>query len=77
MPMELLRDIAAGPFPLTLASENAIDKLRVLKAAGMVLAWLPEPGAAQPAVVTELTGLGRASLKLRDVPRPEVQSLPQ
>ena len=76
MPMELLRDIAAGPFPLTLASENAIDKLRVLKAAGMVLATLPEPGVTQPAVVQELTGLGRASLKLRDVPWPEAESLP-
>lgn len=66
MPMELLREIAAGPLPLSVDSESVIDKLRVLEAAGMVLATLPQPGAAgQPAMVREITGLGRATLKVK------------
>lgn len=41
MPMEFLREIAEGPFPLTVAGEQSLDKLRVLEAAGMVDATLP------------------------------------
>ena len=65
MPMEYLRDIAEGPFPLCVSDEQLIDKLRVLAAAGMVMASLPEPGTAGTAIVNELTGLGRATLKIR------------
>lgn len=65
MPMELLREIAVNDLPFTVSSESGIDNLRVLVAAGMVRADLPEPGAEGSAVVYEITGFGRATLKAR------------
>lgn len=41
---------------------SCIDKLRVLRAAGMVVAQLPEVGQPGPAVVSQLTGYGRAAI---------------
>lgn len=70
MPLEFLREIAAGSLPLEVASEADIDKVRVLVAAGMVLASLPEPNQPGPAVVRELTGFGRATLKAKGGPAP-------
>lgn len=62
MPMELLRQYARdGSLPARLTDEADIDKLRVLAAAGMVQAVIPdEPG--QPAHLVAITGLGRATL---------------
>lgn len=68
MPMELLREIADGELPLSVTDEGVIDKLRVLVAAGMVTASMPEPGTAGEAVVIGITGLGRATLKVRGLP---------
>jgi len=63
MPMEFLRDLANSEhFPLTVNDEADIDKVRVLRAAGMVEAHLPE-AAQQPARVIAITGLGRATLR--------------
>ena len=70
MPLEFLRDIAASTLPLHVTDEVSIDKLRVLAAAGMVTAMLPEPGTPGSAVVSGITGLGRASLRLRNLPAP-------
>ena len=53
---------------MKVVGEEKIDKLRVLLAADMVIAQMPEIGEPSSAWVTELKGLGRASLKvpLRD-----------
>lgn len=64
MPLEFLREIADGPFPVRVAGQEKIDKLRVLAAADMVIATIPDVGDPGPAWVSELTGLGRASLKV-------------
>ncbi len=61
MPMEFLREIAGGPFPVSVTGETSLDKLRVLEAAGMVRATLPGD-ASGVATVHGLTGLGRAKL---------------
>lgn len=64
MPLELLREIGDGPFPVKVVGEENIDRLRVLVAAEMVIATMPDVGDPGPGWVRELTGLGRASLKL-------------
>lgn len=63
MPLEFLRPLAqCDQFPTLVTDEADIDKLRVLRAAGMVQATLPDtPG--QSACVTAITGLGHASLR--------------
>lgn len=65
MPLELLREIASGSLPLEVTSEPEIDKVRVLTAAGMIMAQLPEVGQAGTALVLEVTGFGRATLKAK------------
>ncbi len=63
MPMELLRELAtmANQFPVPVIDQADVDKLRILAAAGMVQALLPqEPG--QAARLIAITGLGRATL---------------
>lgn len=62
MPLEYLREIAVGSLPLEVSDQDKIDKLRVLAAAGMVVAQLPEIGQSRPAIVSQLTGYGRAAL---------------
>ncbi len=68
MPLELLREIAEGTLPRRISDETQIDKVRVLAAAGMVIAELPDPDSSDSALVLTLTGLGRASLKIRTPP---------
>lgn len=63
MPMEFLRKLAHGDrFPVVVDDEADIDKLRVLRAAGMVEAHLPD-APQQPAHIIAITGLGRATLR--------------
>ncbi|RYF28271.1 MAG: hypothetical protein EOO33_01465 [Comamonadaceae bacterium] len=63
MPMEFLRELAHGDrFPVVVDDEADIDKLRVLRAAGMVEAQLPD-SPHQPAYIVAITGLGRATLR--------------
>lgn len=69
MPLEFLSEIASVPLPHVESSEASIDKLRVLVAAGMVTADMPEPGSSDAAVVRSITALGRASIK-RHIPAP-------
>lgn len=65
MPLEFLRELAIGSLPLEVTTEAEVDKVRVLTAAGMILADLPEVNRPGPAIVRELTGFGRATLKAK------------
>lgn len=63
MSMELLRELADRPLPCTLTSEHDIDRLRVLRAAGLIVALLPKPGSeSQLGRVLTLTSAGRQAL---------------
>jgi hypothetical protein len=64
MSLEYLNEISRSSFPLKVSEEQAIDKVRILVAAGMVIARLPDVGHEGPAIVEGLTGFGRASLKV-------------
>lgn len=63
MSLELLRELAqCEAFPVAVVDQISVDRLRLLKAAGMVEAQLPdEPD--QPAWVHAVTGWGRATLR--------------
>lgn len=63
MPLDYLRELAGGTFPLVVTDQADIDKVAVLVAAGMVIADVPEAGQPGVAVVHELTGFGRATVK--------------
>lgn len=65
MPLDYLRELASGPFPLEVTAQTDIHKVAVLVAAGMVIADVPEVGQPGMAVVRELTGLGRATVKVK------------
>lgn len=43
VPFEYLREISKASLPLTVEAEAQIDKLRLLRAAGLVAAMLPHP----------------------------------
>lgn len=63
MPMELLKELAERPLPATFTNLAEIDKLRVLRAAGLVAAMLPAPGAPEGfARVLAVTPKGRVAL---------------
>ena len=63
MPMELLKVLAQTPLPATVTALAEIDKLRVLRAAGLVAAMLPAPGARRGfARVLTITPKGREVL---------------
>ncbi|MCE1194262.1 MAG: hypothetical protein LWW96_19120 [Acidovorax sp.] len=63
MPMELLFSLAQSPLPVTIDKPCDIDKLRVIAAAQLVEARLPEVGAAeQTAEVLAISAQGRAAL---------------
>lgn len=62
MPLEYLREIVARQLPLEVIDQSKVDRIRVLAAAGMIVADLPESGKTGPAVVHSITGYGRALL---------------
>ena len=63
MPMEFLRNLAEEDrFPRSVLDEADIDKVRVLRAAGMLEAHLPD-ASHHPAQIIAITGLGRATLR--------------
>lgn len=64
MPVEFLRKIADADLPIRVIDPSEVDKTRVLCAAGMITAVLPEPGSSEPAEILSLTGLGRATVKV-------------
>ncbi|OUM00820.1 hypothetical protein [Variovorax sp. JS1663] len=67
--MLVLREIASRPLPAMIAGGGHVDGVRVLVAAGLVKATIPPPqrtmdGYEQlPAMVTEITSLGRMMLR--------------
>lgn len=70
MPMEFLRQIAQQNLPLTIFAPADIDKLRVLRAAGLVTAFIPaveemRSGAEmqKAAQVLAVTAKGSAALQ--------------
>lgn len=70
MPMELLRHIAQQPLPHTIYAPAEIDKLRVLRAAELVTAFIPPAEALpsgceshKPAQVLAITPKGRKALQ--------------
>lgn len=71
MPLELLRELAVNPLPREVQGEAEIDKVRVLAAAGMILAELPPSGQDGRALVREVTGFGRATLKAKGLSIPQ------
>lgn len=63
MPMELLRELAQSQLPCSLTNEQDIDRLRVLRAAGHVVALLPKPGSeGELCRVLAITASGRQAL---------------
>lgn len=63
MPMELLFALARGDLPCTVDNPSDIDKLRVIAAAQLVNARLPDVGASdQRAEVLSITWEGRSAL---------------
>ncbi|OUM02830.1 hypothetical protein [Variovorax sp. JS1663] len=82
MPMELLRQIAQQTLPCTVYAPAEIDKLRVLRAADLVTAFIPPAEALphgceshRPAQVLAITAKGRQALQgqLEDAIAPEHQ----
>ncbi|MBV7430051.1 MULTISPECIES: hypothetical protein [unclassified Acidovorax] len=64
MPMEYLRELERDALPLIESDVVNIDKLRVLRAAGMVEVQLPPVDSPQQkAQVLYITGLGCATLR--------------
>lgn len=64
MPMEYLRELERDALPLIESDVVNIDKLRVLRAAGMVEVQLPPVDSPQQkAQVLYVTGLGCATLR--------------
>lgn len=63
MPMELLFTLAQSRLPVTIEKPSDLDKLRVLAAAKLVDAQLPDVGAQdQKAEVLAISQQGRAAL---------------
>lgn len=63
MPMELLFTLAQSRLPVTIEKPSDLDKLRVLTAAQLVDARLPDVGAqVQKAEVVAISQQGRAAL---------------
>lgn len=66
MPMALLEELAEVNFPFEVADPEDVDKLRVLLAAGHIDAVIPPVAHDQsrrPAIVLEITPLGRKALR--------------
>lgn len=67
VPMELLRELVRRPLPCTLTSEADIDRLRVLRAAGYIVAMLPRPGSgSELGRVLAITAQGRELAQLQE-----------
>lgn len=70
MPMELLRHIAEQRLPHTIYAPSDVDKLRVLRAADLVLAVIPPAEtlprgseSQRPAQILAITPKGKAALQ--------------
>ena len=56
MAMDLLKRLASSPLPADLRSPEDIDKVRLLRAAGLVLASLPADRDAKGGLALQQTG---------------------
>lgn len=79
MPMEYLREILQKSLPYTVTEERDIDRVRVLRAAGYIAAFLPasrsEGGKCR---VLAITDLGHKALRdERFTVKQELQRLPK
>lgn len=63
MPVELLEAIVKKELPVTVSDSLSIDKLRVLRAAHLIEADIPTPGAEGSAVVYQITFEGKSLLE--------------
>lgn len=78
MPMEYLQGLERDALPFIETEVTNIDKLRVLRAAGMVEVRLPAVEAAQQkAQVLYVTGLGCATLRAYRAKGPKTRSMPR
>jgi hypothetical protein len=72
--MDLLAHISSSPLPKSFGSPDDIDKIRVLRAAGLVIALIPaeaSPAATSPeqtAQVIAITQKGREELQRGSTP---------
>ncbi|OUM02730.1 hypothetical protein [Variovorax sp. JS1663] len=69
MAMDMLRQLAGSPLPATFRTPAEIDKIKLLRAAGLVIALTPAPsnaltlsGTADAAQVLAITEKGREEL---------------
>lgn len=69
MPMDLLKQIAASRLPVSYRTPKEIDEVRILRQAGLVIAFVPAPadplklsGAEPAAQVLAVTEKGREEL---------------
>lgn len=63
MTLQLLREISRSTLPLTVNDRDAIDQLRLLRAAGLVAVFLSSPHSPTPfARVLVVTPEGRRAL---------------
>ena len=69
MSMLVLRKIASQELPVLVAGGSNVDGVRILVAAGLIKATIPPPARRSagyeqlPALVTEITGMGRTMLR--------------
>ncbi|RZL90156.1 MAG: hypothetical protein EOP82_16610 [Variovorax sp.] len=70
MSMELLRHIAGSPLPMSFRTAGDIDKIKILRSAGLVIAFIPAPydppafsGPERAARVLAVTEKGREELE--------------
>lgn len=69
MPMEYLRGLERDALPMIETDVVNIDKLRILRAAGMVEVQLPPVDSPQQnAQILYVTGLGCATLRAQSLP---------
>ena len=85
MAMDMLRQLAGSPLPATFRTRAEIDQIKLLRAAGLVIALTPAPsdpltlsGTSDAAQVLAITEKGREELARYgypgDVPMSHVQS---
>ncbi|QNP49144.1 hypothetical protein [Diaphorobacter aerolatus] len=68
VPLEFLKQLRPIALPITVRDPHDIDKLRVLRAAGMVIADINESASGTEAVVHELTNYGKIELSIEEDP---------
>ena len=72
MAMDMLRRLAASPLPANFHAAEEIDKVKLLRAAGLVIARSPpaanSSGTADSAQVLAITAKGREELARFDLP---------